>query len=65
MGTLLRVIVAFAIAYAVYDPHAFAAYFDTHGMTAAKAELAATRPGAEVRLVIEQGLKHLRAGRAD
>ena len=48
MGTLIRAAFGFAIAYAVYAPHGFAAHFDTPRMSAVKAELAAVlawKPG--------------------
>ncbi|MGC9954813.1 MAG: hypothetical protein ABSD21_11110 [Rhizomicrobium sp.] len=65
MGTLFRAIFAFAIAYAIYAPHSFAAYFKTPRMAAVKAELTAAHPGAKLQLMIENGLKRLPAGESD
>jgi hypothetical protein len=59
MGILLRAIFAFAVAYAIYAPHDFAAHFETPRMVAVKADLAAAQPGAKLQLMIENGLKRL------
>jgi len=65
MGLLFRAVFSFAIAYAIYAPHSFAAHFDTPRMVAVKAELAATHPGADLRLMIEDGLRHIPAKKSD
>ncbi|MGA7675802.1 MAG: hypothetical protein WCA78_12260 [Rhizomicrobium sp.] len=65
MGTLLRAVFAFAIAFAITAPQRFAATFDTPRMAAVKAELAATHPGAKLQLMIEDGLKRLPVRKAD
>ena len=65
MGTLLRAIFAFAVAYSVYAPHDFAAYFETPRVAVVKADLAAAQPGAKLQLMIENGLKRLPAEKAD
>ena len=59
MGTLIRAIFGIAIGYWLYAPHSFAAHFDTPRLQAAKAELAATHPGADLRLIVENGLRQL------
>ena len=61
MGTLLRAVFAFAVAYAVYAPHSCATYFETPRMAAVKAELAAAHPDAKLQLMVEGGLKSLSA----
>ena len=65
MGTLLRAVFAFAVAYAVYAPRDFAATFETQRITVVKADLAAAQPGAKLQLMIENGLKRLPEGKAD
>jgi hypothetical protein len=65
MGTLIRAAFAFAVAYAFYAPHDFAAYFETPRMAAVKADLAAAQPRAKLQFMIENGLKHLPEGKAD
>ena len=65
MGTLLRAVFAFAVAYAVYAPHDFAAHFETPRVAAVKADLAAAQPGAKLRLMIEDGLKQLPSRKVD
>jgi hypothetical protein len=65
MGTLIRAVFAFAVAYAIYAPHDVAAYFETPRMVAVKAELAAAQPGAKLRLMVEDGLKGLPAEKAE
>ena len=65
MGTLLRAAFAFAVAYAVYAPHDFAAHFETPRIAAVKADLAAAQPGTKLTLMIEDGLKRLPKGKAD
>ena len=65
MGILFRAVFSFAVAYAIYAPHGFAAHFDTPRMAAVKAELAATHPGADLRLMVENGLKRLQAKEAE
>ena len=65
MGTLLRAAFAFAVAYAVYAPHSFAAYFETTPLAAVKADLAAAQPGVKLQLMIENGLKRLPERKAD
>ena len=65
MATLLRAIFAFAVAYYVYAPDNFAAYFETPSMAAVKADLAAAQPGAKLQLMIQNGLKRLPEGKAD
>jgi len=65
MGTLIRAVFAFAVAYAVYAPHDFAAYFETPRMAAVKVDLAAAQPGAKLQLMIEDGLKRLPLRKAD
>jgi hypothetical protein len=59
MGTLLRAVFAFAVAYALYAPHSFADHFETPRLAAVKADLAAAQPGAKLQLMIEDGLKRL------
>ncbi len=65
MGTLIRAVFAFAIAYAVSAPHDFAAHFDTPRVAAVKADLAAAQPGAKLQLMFENGLERLSEGKAD
>ena len=65
MGTLLRAVFAFAVAYAVYAPRDFAAHFETPRIAAVKADLAAAQPRAKLQLMIENGLKSLPQGKAD
>jgi len=65
MGLLFRAVFSFAVAYAIYAPHSFAAHFDTPRMVAVKAELAATHPGADLRAIIKDGLKRLPAREAE
>ena len=65
MGTLLRAVIGFAIALAVYFPHAFATYLGTTRLAAVKAELAATHPKADLQAVIRDELKRLAADHAD
>jgi hypothetical protein len=65
MGTLFRAIIGIAIGYALYAPHSFAAHFDTPRLVAVKAELAATHPGADLRHIVENGLKQLSTAGAD
>ena len=59
MGTVLRAVFAFAVAFAIADPHGFASIFETPRLAAVKTELAATHPGASVQLMLESGLKDL------
>ncbi|HEY0281098.1 MAG TPA: hypothetical protein VGC27_00545 [Rhizomicrobium sp.] len=59
MGTVLRAVFAFAVAYAVYAPHEFAAHFETPRFAAVKADLAAAQPGVKLQRMIEDGLKRL------
>jgi hypothetical protein len=61
MGTLLRAVFAFAVAYAIYAPQDFAAHFDTPRVAVVKADLAAVQPRAKLQLMIEDGLKRLPA----
>ena len=49
MSILLRAALGFTIAFAVYSPHGFAAYFGTPAMAQVKAELAAARPADKLR----------------
>jgi hypothetical protein len=65
MGTLLRAVFAFAVAYSVYAPHDFAAHFETPRVAAVKADLAAAQPGAKLRLLIEDELKRLPSRKVD
>ena len=65
MGTLLRAVFGFAIALAVYSPHAFATYLGTTRLTAVKAELAATHPKADLQAMIRDELKGVTADHAD
>ena len=65
MGTLLRAVFAFVVAYALYAPHDFAAHFETPRLAAVKADLAAAQPGAKLQLVIADKLKRLGAEKAD
>lgn len=65
MGTLIRAVFAFAVAYAVCAPHDFAAHFETPRIAAVKAEIAAAQPRAKLQLMIEDGLKRLPSGKAD
>jgi hypothetical protein len=65
MGTLIRAVFAFAVAYAVYAPHSFATYFETTPLAAVKADLAAAQPRAKLQLMIESGLESLPERKAD
>ena len=65
MGTLLRAVFAFAVAYAVYAPRDFAACFETQRIAVVEADLAAAQPGAKLQLMIKDGLKHLPVRKAD
>ncbi len=65
MGILVRAVFAFAVAYAIYAPHDFAAHFETPRMAAVKAELAAAQPRAKLQLMIEDGLKRLPLRKAE
>jgi hypothetical protein len=63
MGTVLRAVFAFAVAFSLADPRGFASVFETPRLAAVKAELAAAHPGASVQLMLENGLKTLKHGR--
>ena len=65
MGTLIRAVFGIAVGYWLYAPDSFAAHFNTPRLMAAKAEIAATHPGADLRLIVENGLKRLSAESAD
>ena len=65
MGLLIRAIFSFAVACAIYAPDRFAAHFDTPRMAAAKAEIAATHPGADLSAMIVDGFKRLPANETD
>jgi hypothetical protein len=65
MGTLIRAVFAFAVAFAIYAPHDFAAYFETQRIAAVKADLADAHPRAKLQLMIESGFKSLPSGKAD
>jgi len=65
MGTVLRAVMGFAIAFALYAPREFRGYFETPRLAQVKAELAATHPAADLQLMIEGGLKQLPARKAD
>jgi hypothetical protein len=65
MGTLIRAVFAFAVAYSVYAPHDFAAHFDTARLAVVKADLAAAQPGTKLQLMIEDGLKRLPVRKVD
>jgi len=58
MGTLLRAVFAFAVAFALADPHGFASAFGTPRLAEVKAELAAAHPGAKLQRMLETGLPH-------
>jgi len=59
MGTFLRAVFAFAVAFAVADPQGFASAFGTPRLAAVKAELAAARPGARLQRMFDSGLNDL------
>ena len=59
MGTVLRAVFAFIVAFWLADPHGFASTFGTPRLAQVKAELAAAQPGARLELMLESGLKNL------
>jgi hypothetical protein len=57
MGTLLKAVFAFFVAFSVLSPDKVAAHFDTPRFHAVKAELAAGRPAEKLWLDMKSWLK--------
>jgi hypothetical protein len=58
MHFLFRAVVGFAIAFAVYDPHGFAARFET--LANVKTQLAAARPAEKLRALAADEIHQFR-----
>jgi len=57
MGYILRIAFGFAVALAIYSPNTLAAYIDTPGMSAFRADLAAAHPQVSLKSLVAQSLQ--------